>query len=445
MVKNLERDAMSTDDIFGRIPEDTKPPPPAEAQPLGPPRLMRPDRQQMRFMPTDLESLLPEDHSARAIWAVVEKLNLSKFEATITAREGHSGRPGIDPRILVALWIYATSEGIGSAREVERLEELHHAYQWICGGVHVNHHTLSDFRVDHREALNDLFAQILGVLTHQGLVELKRVAQDGMRIRASAGAASFRREKSLKKCLQEAQEQVRETARETEAGEGASARRKAAQERAARDREERVARALAELPQVRAAKEKKDQEKARVSTTDPDARVMKMADGGFRPAYNAQFATDATTRVIVGVEVTNVGSDMAQMPPMLENIQKQHGQLPSQYLVDGGFAKREAIEHASHQGVTVFAPVQTPKDDKVDPHQPKPDDSPEVADWRIRMGTPEAQEIYKDRAATAETTNADLRCHRALDAFRVRGLPKILCVVVWAALTYNILKLIAAP
>lgn len=443
MKRNLERDAMSSEDIFGRIPEDGKPRSPKESGPLGAPRVMRPDRQQMRFMPTDLESLLPEEHPARAIWAVVEKLDLSKFEAEIIAREGHSGRPGIDPRILVALWIYATSEGIGSAREVERLEEMHHAYQWICGGVHVNHHTLSDFRVEHRDALNDLFAQILGVLTHQGLVELKRVAQDGMRIRASAGAASFRREKSLKECLQEAQEQVKETAREAGSGEDVSARRKAAQERAARERQERVAKALEELPKAREAKAKKDEAKARVSTTDPEARVMKMADGGFRPAYNAQFATDAKTRVIVGVEVTNAGSDMAQMPPMLQNIKKQHGQVPPEYLVDGGFAKREAIEQASQQGVTVFAPVQKPKDETVDPHQPKPNDSPEVADWRVRMGTPEAKEIYKDRAATAETTNADLRCNRALDVLRVRGLPKVECVVIWAALTYNILKLIA--
>jgi transposase len=397
----------------------------------------------MRFMPTDLESLLPEDHSARAIWAVVEKLDLTKFEAPIAAREGHSGRPGIDPRILVALWIFATSEGIGSAREVERLEELHHAYQWICGGVHVNHHTLSDFRVGHRDALDDLFAQILGVLTHQGLVALKRVAQDGMRVRASAGAASFRREKSLKECLQEAQEQVKETALEAEAGEEGSARRKAAQTRAALERQERVERALAELPKAREAKAKKDEAKARVSTTDPEARVMKMSDGGFRPAYNAQFATDAKTRVIVGVDVTNSGSDKGQMPPMLQNIRKQHGQVPGQYLVDGGFAKKESIEQAGQQGVTVFAPVQKPKREGVDPHQPKPADSPEVADWRVRMATPEAKEIYKDRAATAETTNADLRCHRALDRLLVRGLPKVRCVVVWAALTYNILRMIA--
>jgi transposase len=397
----------------------------------------------MRFTPTDLESLLAEDHPARAIWAVVEKMDLSKFEATIAAREGHAGRPGIDPRILVTLWIYATSDGVGSAREVERLQEMHHAYQWICGGVHVNHHSLSDFRVDHKEALDDLFTQILGVLMHHGLVDLKRVAQDGMKIRASAGAASFRREKSLTKCLEEAREQVKEVAREAEAGEDVSPRRKAAQERAVRERQDRVERALAELPKARESKKEKDKAEARASTTDAEARVMKMGDGGYRPAYNAQFATDAKTRVIVGVDVTNSGSDLGQMPPMLQNIDKRNGRLPAEHLVDGGYAKKESIEQATQRGVTVYAPVQKPKREGVDPHQPKPNDTPEVADWRTRMGTPEAKEIYKARAATAETTNADLRCNRALDRLLVRGLPKVGCVILWAALTYNILKLIA--
>jgi len=435
---------MDQTDLFGAVPQGQASPPassvPAQA---AAPRVLRPNRQQMRFTPTDLESLLAEDHPARAIWAVVEKMDLSKFEATIAAREGHAGRPGIDPRILVTLWIYATSDGVGSAREVDRLQEMHHAYQWICGGVHVNHHSLSDFRVDHQEALDDLFTQILGVLMHHGLVDLKRVAQDGMKIRASAGAASFRREKSLTQCLEEAREQVKEVAREAEAGEDVSLRRKAAQERAARERQDRVERALAELPKAREPKKEKDKAEARVSTTDAEARVMKMGDGGYRPAYNAQFATDAKTRVIVGVDVTNSGSDMAQMPPMLQNIDKRNGRLPAEHLVDGGYAKRESIEQATQRGVTVYAPVQKPKQEGVDPHQPKPNDSPEVSEWRTRMGTPEAKEIYKDRAATAETTNADLRCNRALDRLRVRGLPKVGCVILWAALTYNILKLIA--
>jgi transposase len=435
---------MSQNDLFGAVPEASAPAKSIPRElPGGAPRLLRPERHQIRFAPIDLESLLLPDHPARAIWAVVEKMDLSKFEATIAAREGHAGRPGIDPRILVALWIYATSEGIGSAREVERLEEVHHAYQWICGGVHVNHHSLSDFRVDHQEALDELFTQILGVLMHQELVELKRVAQDGMKVRASAGAASFRREKSLRRCLEEAQQQVQEVAREAQGGEEVSARRQGAQERAAKERLERVERALAELPKVREAKKEEDKDKARVSTTDPEARVMKMGDGGFRPAYNAQFATDTKTRVIVGVDVTNAGNDQGQMPPMLQEVEKRTGKRPQEYLVDGGYSKKESIEQMAQKDVTVYAPVQKPRTEGVDPHQPKPGDSPAVAEWRQRMGTAEAKKIYKERAATAETTNADLRCNRALDRFLVRGLPKVRCVVLWAALTYNILKLIA--
>jgi len=262
-------------------------------------------------------------------------------------------------------------------------------------------------------------------------VDLKRVAQDGMRVRASAGAASFRREKSLRKWLDEA--------REMQAGPEASARRQAARERAARERTERLERAKA-----REAKTDEEAKKeARVSTSDPEARVMKMGDGGFRPAYNVQLATDTQTRVIVGVDVTNSGSDQGQMPPMREEIQERNGQLPAEPLVDGGFAKKESIEQAAGQGVTVYAPVQKPRKEGIDPYQPKSGDSPAVAEWRQRMGTPQAKEIYKERAATAERTNADLRCYRGLGPFLVRTLPKVRCVVLWAALSYNILRLIS--
>ena len=427
---------MSDADLFGAVADDR--PAKSPEHPLRAPRLMRPDRHQVRLMPTNLESLLPEDHPARSIWAVVERLDLTAYEAEIDAREGHAGRPGIDPRILMALWIYATSEGVGSARRIERLQADHQAYQWICGGVHVNHHALSDFRVNHFEKLNASFTQVLGVLTHQGLVDLQRVAQDGMRIRASAGAASFRREKTLKECLKEAREQVEEVARQADDAEEPN-RQQAARKRAAEDRRKRVEAALAALPEIQ---EMKAEGEARVSTTDPEARVMKMSDGGFRPAYNAQFATDVKTRVIVGVRVTNVGSDRSQMTPMLANIQERTGQTPKEMLVDGGFGKKAGIEEAAQRGVKVYSPVLKPKQEGVDPHQPKPDDSPPVAEWRQRMGTEEAKEIYKGRAATAETTNADLKTHRGLDRLTVRGLPKVECVILWAALTYNVLKLI---
>lgn len=410
----------------------------------GSPRLLRPDRQQMRLLPTDLESLIDAEHPARAIWQLVEKLDLSELEAGIAARGDQPGRPAIDPRLLVSLWLYATSEAVASARELARLCEAHNAYRWICGGVHVNYHTLADFRVDHQKALDDLMTQVLAVLAHQGLVELKRVAQDGMKVRASAGAASFHREKTLKRCLREAHDQVERLRREGEKGD-ASARRVAAREHAARDRQERLTRALEELPKVRAVKRTEEEKaQARVSSTDPDARVMKMADGGYRPAYNVQLSTDTQTRVIVGVDVTNRGNDVGQLRPMLNDIEQRTGALPQEHLADTGFCKVEDIQTAADRGVRVYTPVPQPRRDDVDRHKPKPSDPPAVAAWRQRMGTGEAKEIYKLRCSTSETVNADLRVHRGLDRLPVRGIARVRCVVLWAALTYNILRLIAA-
>jgi transposase len=412
----------------------------------GAPRVVTADRGQLAWRTCDLESLLPAEHRARLIWSAVEKLELSKFYEPIAARENEPGRPAIDPKILVALWLYATSEGVGSAREVARLCGAHDAYRWICGGVSVNHHTLSDFRVGHGAALDDLMTQVLAVLMHGGLVTLERVAQDGMRVRASAGAASFRREPTLKACLEAARTQVEEAKRQAdEPDTQRTARERAAAERAAREREDRVTHALAELPKARAAKSgTKEKEQARVSTTDPEARVMKMGDGGYRPAYNAQFATDTASRVIVGVGVTNSGSDMGQTDPMRAEIERRTGGQPKELLIDGGFVKKESIEDASSAGTTVYAPVPKPRVDGIDPHQPKPGDSAAVAEWRQRMATPEAKDIYKQRAATAETVNADLRTWRGLDRFLVRGSGKVLNVILWSAITYNVMRWIGA-
>jgi transposase len=426
-------------------------PPPQESRTTsaadrGAPRVLVANRRQVELRPCDLEALLPADHPARAIWAVVEQLDLSRFYETIEARAGQAGRPAIDPKILVALWLYATSEGEGSAREIARRCEVHDAYRWICGGVSINYHTLSDFRIGHPEALDGLMTQLLAVLMHQGLVKIQRVAQDGMRVRASAGAASFRREPTLNQCFAEAQEQVERTKRRVDdpAVQG-SARRRAAQDRAAREREQRIARALAELPKVEAVKASRAaKEKARVSTTDPEARVMKMADGGFRPAYNVQLATDTESRVIVGANVTNVGSDRSQLEPMLGEIERRTDTKPEEHLVDGGFVRKESIENAAAQGVTVLAPVRKPQTEEIDPHQRKPGESDAVGAWRERMGTAEAKETYKLRASTAETVNADLRCSRGLDRFTVRGSAKVLMVVLWSALAYNVLRGIAA-
>lgn len=420
------------------------------------PRIVEAERRQLRWLTIDLESSLPADHRARVIWAAVERLDLSEFYDEIAARGSAPGRPAIDPKILLALWLYAVSEGVGSARQLSRLCERDDAYRWICGGIEPNHHTLSDFRVAHGEKLDELLSQILAALMSRGLVKLTRVAQDGMRVRASAGAASFRRGSKLRGCLAAAQEQVAALKRELEESAGAStAREKAAQERAAKEREERLARALAELPKVarvyernqkRASKGRRrkgsggNTAEPRVSTTDPEARVMKMGDGGFRPAYNMQFATDTVSRIVVGVAVTNAGSDSGQMVPMVDQIEQRMEQRPEQYLVDGGYTNLAAIDEMEGRKIEVYAPVPTPRREGVDAHERKRDDTDLTAQWRARMGSEEAKEIYKERAATAETVNADLRMWRGLRQVPVRGQTKVLSVTLLAALAYNILR-----
>jgi transposase len=393
-----------------------------------------------------LDSLLPEDHRARVVWEYVEGLDLAPLYAKIRSVEGHAGRDATDPGILLALWLYATLDGVGAARQLARLCEEHVAYQWICGGVSMNYHTLSDFRVAHPEFLDDLLTQSVATLMHEGLVTLDRVAQDGMRVRANAGAASFRRRKTLEECQAEAKEQVEALAKELEEDPASSNRRQdAARRRAARERSEQIQQALAELAEIEAKKKADEKDKARVSTTEPGSRVMKMGDGGFRPAHNVQFATDTQRQVIAGVDVVNVGSDQGQMPPMVEQLGERYGKTPGEVLVDGGFAKHEDIETVStaEAGTKVYAPVPKPKKDSDrDPHQPLPGDSQTIAEWRVRMGTPEAKEIYKERASTAECVNAISR-NRGLRQFLVRGLRKVRAVVLWFAIAHNLMRAVA--
>jgi len=424
--------------LFKRPAEGSGGPP----EPAGRPRMQRPDRCQGVMRTDSLDALLGEDHQARLVWEYVTGLDMGPLYQQIRAVEGRAGRDPIDPRILLSLWLYATLDGVGSAREVDRLCKAHVAYEWICGGVSVNYHTLSDFRVDHGEFLDGLLTGSVATLLHQGLVKLERVAQDGVRVRASAGAASFRRRGTLEECQAEAAEQVETLRKELEADPSAgSKRQKAARERAARERSERIRQALAEMPKAESAKKPEDKDKARVSTTDPEARVMKMADGGFRPAVNVQFATDTASQVITGVEVSNSGSDQGQMVPMLEQHQDRYDQVPGAALVDGGFAKKEDIERASGPdfGTVVYAPVHKPKKEGQDPHAPRPGDSPAIIEWRQRMGTPEAKEIYKDRASTAECVNAIAR-NRGLRQLVVRGLKKARCIALWFALAHNLVR-----
>lgn len=406
----------------------------------GAPRLVSPNRSQMELRAVDLEGLLPADHAARGVWEFVESLDLSAVYGEIGSVEGHGGRPATDPRVLMALWVYATTEGVGSARALARLCEQHDAYRWICGGVSVNYHTLSDFRVRWVDWLDEVLTHSVAVLMDAGVVQLKRVSQDGTRVRASAGAASFRREPSLKRCLREAERQVERLRWELEEDPEATSRRQvAARQRAAEERRRRVTQALEQLPKVAAKKKPAEKDQARVSTTDAEARVMKMADGGFRPAFNAQFAVDTETQIIVGVAVTNVGSDQGEMVPMIEQLEQRYQRVPGQTLVDGGFAALDQIERATKKGTEVYAPVTKPRDPERDPHAPLPSDSAEIADWRQRMGSTEAQQIYKERAATSECVNAIAR-NRGLQQFRVRGLRKARAVLLWYGIAHNFMR-----
>jgi transposase len=403
-------------------------------------RVKRPDRRQSVFRPQTFDELIPPDHRARGIVKFVDEMDLEPFYVSIKSRGSDPGRPATDPAMLTALWLFATSEGIGSARHLERLCERDDAYRWICGGVQVNQHGLSDFRIDHGAALDDLLTQVLGVLMHQGLVVLKRVAQDGVRVRADAGAASFRRQPRLRECLREAKEQVRRAKAMLDKDDPTrSDKQRESANRAARERENRVKKAMEELRELQATKTDEDAKETRASTTDPESRVMRMADGGYRPAFNMQFAVDTDTRAIVGVGVTNSGSDMGQIKPMLEDVERRLDKTPKEWLVDGGYTSLADIDAVGEQGVKVYAPLQQPRSPDIDPHQPKKNDSEHVAEWRQRMGTDKAKDIYKDRASTSERTNADLRQHRGLRHLPVRGIEKTLMVGLWMAITYNAL------
>ncbi len=411
-------------------------------------RVQMPNRSQMEWCASDLEALLPEDHRARLVWGYVLRLDLSALYAQIKAVEGGTGRTPIAPEILLTLWLFATLQGVGSARALSRLCEEHDAYRWICGGVSVNHHTLSDFRVGQGQILDNLLTTSVANLLEVGAVKLERVAQDGMRVRASAGSKSFRRRPRLEELLDQAKARVSQLKAQVESDPGGASRREqAARQRAARELQQKLEAALKRLPELEAAKErqiskgKKKVKEARASTSDAQATLMKMANGGYNPAYNAQLCTDAPSQVIVGVDMECTGADQGQMTPMLNQVEQRYGTVPKEYLVDGGYVTHEQIECAEQKS-KVYAPVPEIANDKLAPHEAHPDDSAAVAAWRKRMGSEEAKEIYKERASTAECVNALAR-ERGLTRLRVRGLAKTKSVLLLFALAHNLMRTLA--
>jgi transposase len=434
--------------LFDKGPPEIPSPADVAAEPLmGQPRLRVPERQQVKMHWLSLDELLEADHQARAVWLAVCGLNLDRWLCQVKAVKRAVGRDATDPRLLVALWIYATLRGIGSARELARLCENHLAYQWLCGGVTVNHHMLSDFR-SQEGGWSELLTQIIAPLLAEGLVTMDRVAQDGMRVRADAGKSSFRRRGTLESCLQEARQQV-ETLRQLadESSEELTKRQRAARERAAKERAERVAEAIRNCEELQtqreaiASKSGRKTTEARASTTDPEARIMQFSDGGYRPGYNVQFSTATDTGIIVGVDVTNTGSDQDQLPPMLEQLKERYDQVPGEGLVDGGFASLETIDAASEMGCTVYAPLKEEHKQLAagkDPYARKAGDSTAVAGWRARMGTAAAKQVYKLRCQTAEWVNAQAR-NRSLYQMPVRGTVKCRLVGLLYAVSHNLL------
>jgi transposase len=424
-------------------------------------RLRKANRTQVEMVVRCVDDLVPKEHPVRSVLALVQTLDLSLFCEPIKAREGVAGRDATDPQLLVSLWLYGCIRGIGSARELARRcgeEEGSRPFLWLCGGVSVNHHMLSDFRVKHADALDELFTQVLASLVDKGLVKVKRISQDGVRIRACAGADSFGREQRLQELLEKTQAHVAELRRQLDDPDyaaGLSARRAAAKKRAAKEKADRLQQAIAQLPEL-----KKKQEQAakkagagkrgqairnkelRVSRSDPEARVMKMPNGGFNPAVNIQLASDTESRAIMAVEVSNEGSDSAGLSePLRQQVEQRSGQIVEQHLLDGGYMKIDDIERSHEQNVELFIPPKPARNtgNRGRELEPNPGDSEAILAWKARMRSEEGKAIYKQRASTSETINADLKTHRGLVQLTVRGLGNARCVALWCALAYNVM------
>ncbi len=416
-------------------------------------RVKLPQRRQIEMHFFALDQMIREDHLVRTVVKYVDSLDLSELYRPIKATQTNVGRDAIDPRILFSLWLFATLEGENRGRRIAALAERDLAYMWICGGVSVNYHTLCDFRTAHGDLLEQILTDSIAVLQYHDLIHLETIAQDGMRVRASAGKSSFRRKATLEQTRQRAEEYLNQLNNDQdddddEPGNG----QRAAKQRAAREKLERVERACLEMEQLQQRhakrnrhKSKKDQtSEPRASTTDPEARRMKMGDNGFRPAMNVQFASDADALVIVKVDVINEGTDSSMLSPMYDAVCKSYGRVPDKYLADGGFSNKQGVTHLERSGTRFYGRMYNEKKQLADgknPYQSKSGENKHYTAFRQRMGTEQAQAIYRRRAAAAEFPNAVCR-NQGLTQFSVRGLLKAKSQALWHALAYNLRRFI---
>ena len=419
------------------------------------PRIIAPDRGQTRWDFIDLDRMLPLDHRVRIVWSFVESLELSPLYDAIKSREGHAGRPSADPAVLLALWLYATVEGEGSARELARLAERDLAYRWLAGGVPVNYHGLADFRVDHGDVLDRLLTESVTALIEEGLVSLDEIAVDGTKVRANASRESFKTDTKLMQIEAAVQARLAALKDELESDPAAPSRRKqAARERALRQTKERAQAARAALDRIKAEKAErakthpKDEAKkseAKSSLSDAQARSMRFADGAIRPAYNAQVAANHKQGIIVSVQMTGRRNDSGLAMPMVDDMVRRYGCAPATLLTDTNYATVEDIAAlAAHQAgpVTVFAPPPTERMD-VTPEtlrnreSKKRNEPDSIKEWRARMAGAAGQTVYKSRKLI-ERINAHLKNHD-FGFMPVRGIIKVQAVALMHALANNLM------
>jgi len=300
------------------------------------------DRTQNLLVPLDVDRLIGEDHEARVIWKLTGKLDLTKFYEPLVSAQGIAGRPSWDPRMLLSIWLYAYSRGENSARAIAREMAYEPGLMWLSGLGEVNHDKLSDFRRNNKEALDGVFTQVLAAMESEGWIDLEQVMHDGTKIRAQAGADSMRRKETLERHLEKARQVVKELGNPED--EGGSQRRRAARERAARERVEVLEQAAQQMEQLQgAAKKEEDKAAVRVSLTEPEARLMKHGDNAFAPSYNVQISTDAKNTVIVGMHLTQCSSDSGSLGDGVDVVEENLGRPPEQVVADGGYTNRETI------------------------------------------------------------------------------------------------------
>jgi transposase len=412
-------------------------------------RVNHPQRHQVSMQFLSLDQMLPENHVARTLSAYVKTLDTAALYQQINVSSTQAGRTATNPEVLLTLWLLATVEGINSARELERRCQRDMPYLWICGEVRVNRSTLSDFRVHAGPFLNELLVNTITGLIDSGVVGYEVVAQDGMRVRASAGKSSFRRAPTLKKLRTEVKafiEELQEPKDNNDDDRG-SPQSQASRKRSAEARLQRLNESLEQIEELGKRREKRNKgegEKTRCSTTDPDARNMKMANGGFNPALNVQFASDSKARMIVGVDVTNEGTDGGQLEPMANQLASDYGRPPEKIVTDSAYATRNGVTAVEKNGSQVIATV--PREEQLarhgkNAHERQKGDTDEYAAFRTRMTEPENIELCKQRPSLAEFPNAVCR-NRNLQQFNVRGMVKAKAVALWHAVAFNFTRMV---